>query len=402
MSIYKMEARVLKLENDLKALLDELNSRKVLNQKIQEELASTKAANVSLQAEMDEVRGEMATWKQQQIQGTVGEIPEFVHHGPETWDDYIQRVEYFFEANVISPDRKKGLLIANFGQQNFKRLRQLCVLPEKIADLTYERVCELMSGFCDPVQNKWVKRDEFVNRKQTEKESVSEYIVDLCGISEFCEWENYDQAMLQQLMSGMRDIDMKRMILRIKQPTFETARTYVLEEENSRRYARQLQTHTPESTGETVETDAMVCKISAHQKQQSRGPQQQQQHAARVPCHRCEGQHAPDQCWHRNSTCYFCGLKGHIEIACLKKRSQGRAADRHASYAPQRYEQQQQPPLREQHESARGRRGGRNCSHFMTAEAEPGAHSLLFGPPAARRESNSDYTKGDDLMFKFF
>ena len=38
-------------------------------------------------------------------------------------------------------------------------------------------------------------------------------------------------------------------------------------------------------------------------------------------CWRCDKtKHGPEECPHKNATCYYCGIKGHVKLACMKKR----------------------------------------------------------------------------------
>uniref|UniRef100_A0A1X7TLX4 Uncharacterized protein n=1 Tax=Amphimedon queenslandica TaxID=400682 RepID=A0A1X7TLX4_AMPQE len=61
---------------------------------------------------------------------------------------YLERVEYYFEANDIADGRRKAALLSLIGPDTFNLLRSLLV-PHTPADCSYDELKESLSAhFC--------------------------------------------------------------------------------------------------------------------------------------------------------------------------------------------------------------------------------------------------------------
>ncbi|KAL9961177.1 hypothetical protein ACROYT_G030075 [Oculina patagonica] len=67
---------------------------------------------------------------------TFGKLDEY--NETEDWRHYIERVNYFFEANEITdPDNKRSIFLVSVGAKTYKLIRSL-VAPEDPKDKSYE------------------------------------------------------------------------------------------------------------------------------------------------------------------------------------------------------------------------------------------------------------------------
>lgn len=77
----------------------------------------------------------------------IGQIEQF-NHDTDDWSMYIEKVEYYFEANDIADGRRKAALLSLIGPDTFKLLRSLLV-PHTPADYSYDELIQSMSAhFC--------------------------------------------------------------------------------------------------------------------------------------------------------------------------------------------------------------------------------------------------------------
>ena len=77
----------------------------------------------------------------------IGHIEKF-NRDTDDWSMYIERVQFYFNANGIPDAKKKAALLSLVGPDTFKILSSLLV-PERPADKSYEELKEILTAhFC--------------------------------------------------------------------------------------------------------------------------------------------------------------------------------------------------------------------------------------------------------------
>ena len=75
---------------------------------------------------------------------TFGKLEEFDMATGEDWIQYIERMEYYFQANKITAgDTKRAVLISSMGGKAYKLMRNL-ISPAKPNDKSFEELVEVM------------------------------------------------------------------------------------------------------------------------------------------------------------------------------------------------------------------------------------------------------------------
>lgn len=208
-----------------------------------------------------------------------------------------------------------------------------------------------------PKANVTVLRSRFRERIQAGDESVTQYVAILRNLATECKFAAKDEAIKDQLLSGIRDKDIKITLFRIPTLTLQTAVETATAIEEAQRAADKfkveakgnnnnsnekgeaeidrLQKHDRNRGGQRVK--ARNARTERHRQQRSptrdnqhRDPQTKYNQQRRSPmprpsrgfatgprCFCCERPgHVKDDCWHRERTCNGCGRRGHLQVIC--------------------------------------------------------------------------------------
>lgn len=88
---------------------------------------------------------------------TIGTLAAFDPKN-QTWDEYTEILEQFFEANEINErDRKKAILISVVGASTYSLMRNL-LSPDKPKDKSFQELVALMKNHFDPKPSEIVQR----------------------------------------------------------------------------------------------------------------------------------------------------------------------------------------------------------------------------------------------------
>ena len=90
-----------------------------------------------------------------------GKLEEFDMATGKDWIQYIERMEYYFQANKITEgDTKKAILISVMGEKAYKLMRSL-VSPAKPNDKSFGQLVKAMRGHLCPLPSEIVQRHKF-------------------------------------------------------------------------------------------------------------------------------------------------------------------------------------------------------------------------------------------------
>nr|XP_021327326.1 uncharacterized protein LOC110438662 [Danio rerio]XP_021332015.1 uncharacterized protein LOC110438662 [Danio rerio] len=247
----------------------------------------------------------------------VGTVSPF-DNASQLWDEYIEMLEYFFQANGIdSAEKKKAVLLSGVGASTYSLLRSL-ICPEKPGDKTYEELVTVLKTHYNPKPSEIVPRIKFNSRTRKNGETVADFVAELKKLAQHCEYGSTLPQMLRDiLVCGVNDDRMQRRLLSEVELTFEKALTICQAMESANKNVRDLQGLLMEDTAQTMKSfkgPAAVHRVYTFEK---KGRQKD------TVCYRCKGQHAPEECKFLNELCHKCGKRGHIKRACRAKQAAG-------------------------------------------------------------------------------
>ena len=106
----------------------------------------------------------------------------------EEWSQYIERLEFYFEANgVDNADKQRAILSSVCGSKTYKLIQNL-TMPGKPSDKTFEEIVKLVQNHENPKPSAIVQRFKFNTRFRNPGESIASYVAELRNISEHCDF----------------------------------------------------------------------------------------------------------------------------------------------------------------------------------------------------------------------
>ena len=116
-----------------------------------------------------------------------------------------KRLNHFLSANGIKDEKKKDVFLAFIGPQTYKLLKSL-IAPTKPGKKEYDQLVQLLKQHYEPTSSEIVRRYRFNTRVRRKGESVANYMPELCGLTQFCNYSDSLETMLRdRLVCGIND-----------------------------------------------------------------------------------------------------------------------------------------------------------------------------------------------------
>ena len=179
--------------------------------------------------------------KEAKMSGLIGTVSAF-DANEQTWEEYCEILEQFFEANGINDgDKQRAILISAVGPVTYKLMRNL-LSPQKPSSKTYDELVRLMKEHFNPKPSEIVQRFKFDSRIRQPGESISAYVAELRRLAQDCDYGSTLERMLRdRLVCGINDDRIQRRLLSETDLTFESAYKIALAAETANRNAQDLQ-----------------------------------------------------------------------------------------------------------------------------------------------------------------
>ncbi len=233
------------------------------------------------------------------------------HVGPldinASWSNYQERLEFFFEANNVTDENKKrAMLLAQFGEAAYEILRSL-VTPQTPKDFTYTQIINKLQGHFNPTPNEIVERFNFNRRIQKEDESIADFVADLRKLSKFCNFTELNKMLRDRIVCGVADEGLQKKLFSEPNLTFERALELAIAAEAARKNVEDVRNVAGNS----------ISKISKNKNDQEVNPTK-----TFNPCYHCGEMHDGKNCKFKEAECHYCRKKGHIVKVCFKKKNE--------------------------------------------------------------------------------
>lgn len=209
---------------------------------------------------------------------------------------YLERVQLYFEANIVEDDRKVAVLLTLIGAKTYETLRSL-LAPELPRDKPFDELLGILRKHFDPQPLLIAERFRFYQRSQKTDESIADYIADLRRLSIKCEFGEFlDQALRDRFVCGVRTESIQKKLLTEADLTMKRAQEIAQSIESADKGAKDLKGDATHRCADSVNLTALGKKLK--------------------PCYRCNRRHDPKLCKFREANCHRCGKQGHIAPAC--------------------------------------------------------------------------------------
>ncbi|XDV20801.1 hypothetical protein PO909_026043 [Leuciscus waleckii] len=244
----------------------------------------------------------------------------------QTWEEYCEILEQFFEANGIDDgEKQRAILISVVGPATYKLIRNL-VSPDKPRSKTYGQLKTLMKEHFNPKPSEIVQRYKFDSRSRQPAETVSAYVAELRRLAHDCNYGvTMEQMLRDRLVCGINDDRIQRRLLSETDLTFERAFKIAVAAEAANKNVQDLH-KAPLVACNSMRTEGTLKKEGEWKKRDKE-------------CYRCHGkQHSAAECKFKDAKCHCCGKVGHIAKACRNRNKEGaRPSEKRAYRAEKTY-----------------------------------------------------------------
>ena len=125
-----------------------------------------------------------------------GKLEEFDMATGKDWIQYIERMEYYFQANKTTEgDTKRAVLINAMGEKAYKLMRSL-ISPAKPNDKSFGQLVKAMRGHLCPPPSEIVQCYKFNFRIWQDGELVAVYVSELRALAKYCNFGEMLKVML--------------------------------------------------------------------------------------------------------------------------------------------------------------------------------------------------------------
>ena len=139
---------------------------------------------------------------------------------------YLERVDLFFIANDIGPDKQVSMFLTVEGSRNYALIKSLTA-PTLAQKKSYEDLNAVLLAHFRPKPLMIAERFHFYQRNQAAGESVHNFVADLRPLAITCEFEHFlDQALRDRFVCGLRAEGMQKRLL--TEPDLNIARALEL------------------------------------------------------------------------------------------------------------------------------------------------------------------------------
>ena len=216
-----------------------------------------------------------------------------------------------------------SLFISKLDEHMYKLLKSL-VSPKDLNACTYEECKKAIVDHLCPAPTKFAQRFKLRSCTQEENEGTAAYISRLRTIANECDFTNYDESLLDQLLAGLRDQRVVSELLARENLTLAIAVKEALSKEQANREARYMAGESSRSNVNYVKNNQTVFRRTMaktpYKKEEKKNPGSKQKQKGKekgLKCGRCGLRgHASEDC---NVRCHKCQKVGHLAKNCRSK-----------------------------------------------------------------------------------
>ncbi|KFD49840.1 hypothetical protein M513_09307 [Trichuris suis] len=251
---------------------------------------------------------------------TVGCIDPFDVDQPASWDAYVERLKFFFEANGIADDGKKRATLLSVCGLPALSIAKSVVSPKSLSDVSYDYIVRALQCHFIPKPSVIYQRFHFQRRLQRDGEGIATYIAEFRRLASDCNFgSNLEERLRDQFVCGLKDEDLQKRLLAHSELDLNDALREAVAAESASRQAKDIRSANAEN--------AEIPGTHQIRKGTDQRPPKAAGSSVRCSCASCGGEHQRNQCRFRNAICRWCSRKGHIEKVCRSKRAHNGPTD---------------------------------------------------------------------------
>ena len=237
-----------------------------------------------------------------------------LYGGRESWDSYIDRLcEHFAAVGMKNTGQQKSVLINTVWPEVYDIMKNSLEVQKKPSQKSLDHLVAIVKiPRCPtpPWQSerlKFLNRNQDVNRKAFDgspnPETVMEYVTELRKLAATCRFSQgeYKDRLRDRILHGVGSESMQMEMIKVgDEMTFDTTLAAALRVEAA---GDSLKVISQKEVGATISQDTANRLTHRNDK-------------TKECCWRCGGRHDPSECKLKETTCYRCKQKGHIQSKC--------------------------------------------------------------------------------------
>nr|XP_028572340.1 uncharacterized protein K02A2.6-like [Podarcis muralis] len=142
---------------------------------------------------------------------------------PHTWEDYVERFEFFAEAQGITDaSKRRATFLSYCGPETFKLAKAL-LAPAKLSETSLKDILACITSHLALTETKMARRMEFHKRQQRAGESVSAFLAELRKLAQHCDFQNVEETLLDRFIGGLSSKKDRRRIVAKEEVTLASA-----------------------------------------------------------------------------------------------------------------------------------------------------------------------------------
>jgi len=233
------------------------------------------------------------------------------------WNRWVERLENLFVGlKIDNEDRKRALLLHYAGETVY----DIYDAEKGETAATYAETKQVLKSYFEPKKNTQIEIYKFRTFKQTEGQSLDEFVTELRKLSKTCEFADVDKEILSQVIQNCRSNRLRRRALREPEKTLSDILTL----------GRALELADVQAS--EMEREGSVNKIHKQFKQNMRNDKPQTQtHNRNTKCRNCGGEfpHRNGPCPAKGKGCNACHKMNHFAKVCKSKQYKYKQTKRH-------------------------------------------------------------------------
>jgi hypothetical protein len=245
----------------------------------------------------------------------------------ELWPDYWDRFCTFAGAHSVSENRMAQIFLTNQSKDVYRLLGNLAKQqnpPKKINDLTMEEIGNFMKTQYDP--KRFVVHERFKfwsDMRRKPGETPQELAARIRQDAATCDFASIkdpqDEALRSRFICSINNEAVLKALFKVKDDELDFTRAIeiAIETEDAAKVAKDtVHGSKPKPVNKVDHLNKAKPRGNANSGNRSTHPK------FSGACYRCgRPDHKPSDCRFKDSDCSFCGIKGHLEKACRKKKA---------------------------------------------------------------------------------
>ncbi|XP_064622558.1 uncharacterized protein LOC135484804 [Lineus longissimus] len=264
--------------------------------------------------------------------------PEKFNFKPDDWPKWKRRFNRFREASGLSTksqENQVNTLIYCMGDEADDILNSITLTDDDRR--SYDVIVEKLESYFLPKRNVIFERAKFNQRRQSETESVDQFITDLFSLAEHCQFGNLkDELIRDRIVVGIKDTKLAEKMQLNSNLTLTKAMTMVRQCESVKAQQTVLRGTELGSTAEVAKVGGSDKPTSSkgghkkpgwvkqHQRKGNPGGRTKSQWKNKDgKCHRCgkTPSHSKQNCPAKDAECHKCKFTGHYQKMCKNSKT---------------------------------------------------------------------------------